>query len=70
MPQLHRKEAMHTRGVYRGCLKPAVLPLMFLLRVSQTDILAKVNTVLALDKEDPSKEDSVKAVSSSGTVLC
>jgi hypothetical protein len=30
----------------------------------QTDILAKVNTVLALDKDDPAKEDSVKAVSS------
>jgi hypothetical protein len=30
----------------------------------QSAILGKVNTVLALDKDDPAKEDSVKAVSS------
>ena len=33
----------------------------------QGTILTKVNTVLALDKDDPAKEDSVKDVSSSST---
>jgi hypothetical protein len=42
---------------------------LLLLRHLQTDILGKVNVVLALDKDDPSKEDSVKAVSSSSVVL-
>lgn len=36
---------------------------MFALALLQTNILTKVNAVLALDKDDPTKEDTVKAVS-------
>jgi hypothetical protein len=57
-------------GTYTGLMSHALISLytcVCALLGLQTDILSKVNVVLALDKDDPAKEDSVKAVSSSSS---